>query len=319
MAPLVDPGPPAPSLEQEPLSITSQTPWKVGFYTFPDQGPNVSYFNCAVADWLDRRWLITRRRDMNRTGRLPVSSIVIWRLVGNNPAERFPVLFKKQWNNEEYEDPRALVFQNRMLLTYCNYTQHPVRVGQAAALLDMRFQAPNPMRPVYAKNMQNLMRQRGPEKNWTWFQHDGRLYFVYGANPHEVCGWDGRRVPVVYKTTTGIHWPYGEIRGGTSPVRVGEEYISFFHSSRMWKEPMRRYFMGAYAFRATPPFEITRWTPEPLLRGSICDPREDWNPLVVFPCGAIHDGGEWLVTLGVNDCRCASIRIPHDDLTKRMQ
>jgi len=42
-------------------------------------------------------------------------------------------------------------------------------------------------------------------------------------------------------------------------------------------------------------------------------------PLVVFPCGAILRNGEWLVTLGVNDCESAWIKIPHERLMETMK
>jgi hypothetical protein len=76
--------------------------------------------------------------------------------------------------------------------------------------------------------------------------------------------------------------------------------------------------MGCYAFEAKLPFHITRITEEPLLIGSQNDYWVDKKPLVVFPCGSLLRGQEWLVTLGVNDLKCGWIKIPHKDLTKRM-
>lgn len=118
----------------------------------------------------------------------------------------------------------------------------------------------------------------------------------------------------------------GDIRGGTPPIRVGNHYITFFHSSMPWKKlpkygVRRMYFMGAYMFEAKPPFQIvaaTR-TERRLLSGTWNEPTVESVPAVVYPTGAILDGDEWFVTLGVNDCRCGWVTIPHERLMERMQ
>jgi predicted GH43/DUF377 family glycosyl hydrolase len=84
-----------------------------------------------------------------------------------------------------------------------------------------------------------------------------------------------------------------------------------------WMSRKRRYYMGAYAFEAQPPFRVTRVTPEPILVGSIDDPWWEGKPLVVFPCAALLSHGLnpdyfiWTVSLGVNDLASARIEIPH--------
>lgn len=101
-------------------------------------------------------------------------------------------------------------------------------------------------------------------------------------------------------------------------MRVGDEYISFFHSSVYWKGRQKRYIMGAYAFEAKPPFKVTRITPTPLLAGSDQDTRINGGPPCIFVNGSVFDGKEWLLSFGVNDEACGWIRIPHRKLEKRM-
>ena len=77
--------------------------------------------------------------------------------------------------------------------------------------------------------------------------------------------------------------------------------------------------MGAYAFSAKAPFELTRYTKIPIAAGSQLDPMvPNWSPLVVFPCGAVFDGDDWLITYGINDTACGWNRIPHEELVAAM-
>jgi hypothetical protein len=75
--------------------------------------------------------------------------------------------------------------------------------------------------------------------------------------------------------------------------------------------------MGVYAFMAEPPFRVTRMSTVPILSGSQNDEWHEGLPLVVFPCGALLRNGQWLVTMGVNDCASAWIEIPHKDVVKQ--
>jgi hypothetical protein len=80
-----------------------------------------------------------------------------------------------------------------------------------------------------------------------------------------------------------------------------------------------RYYAGAYAFAAAPPFRPLWLTSEPVLRPEEERPAEQRvraNPYasgIVYPCGAIPwDDGSWLVSYGVQDERCClrSVRLP---------
>jgi len=60
-------------------------------------------------------------------------------------------------------------------------------------------------------------------------------------------------------------------------------------------------------------------TPEPLLHGSQNDTWQQRKPLVIFPCGAIHKDGKWLVTCGVNDLKSAWVELSHESLLSKMR
>ncbi len=116
----------------------------------------------------------------------------------------------------------------------------------------------------------------------------------------------------------GVSWKWGDIRGGTPPVLVDGLYWTFHHSSLPWKASYRRYYAGAIAFESKPPFKPVLITKDPILAGSQNDVWEQRKPVCVFPCGAVHRNGKWLVTMGVNDLKAAWAEIPHADLVKLM-
>ena len=54
-------------------------------------------------------------------------------------------------------------------------------------------------------------------------------------------------------------------------------------------------------FNAKPPFEITRLARKPIfVPDAVARGKGDY-PNVVFPCGAVHDDGQWLVSAGLYD------------------
>ncbi len=77
--------------------------------------------------------------------------------------------------------------------------------------------------------------------------------------------------------------------------------------------------MSAYVFAAAPPFRPLRISARPLLFGSCKNPVNPeplsyWQPIVVFPAGAIRRGATWYVSAGVNDFYTTLIEIPQRTL-----
>lgn len=293
-------------------SITKQSKWPCGFYNFPGINRGTVFYNCAVIDWLSQRWLITRRQT-RRLGFKDQNDIVFWTLRDNRPILPYPVKIFASHPGENWEDPRVLIRRGGLILTYANFLWNSY-VHQAVAEVGRNFVANHPVHFVYGSNGQTIRENKTHEKNWAFFEFEERLHFVYLMDPHTVVKTENAKVLTDYMTD-GFRWEYGEARGGTPPIRIGDEYWGFFHSSLDNPKRRRRYYMGAYAFEAKPPFKITRYTPEPLLAASEDDPVKDKLPYCVFPCGAILERDKsWLVTGGCNDCRCFWIRIPHSEL-----
>lgn len=151
------------------------------------------------------------------------------------------------------------------------------------------------------------------EKNWTPFDYQGKMFLAYSLTPHRIF-----QPPVSEEecisfalTNNDIAWEWGDLRGGSPGLIVGNQYLSFFHSSISMEtlhsngKVSAHYFMGAYTFSLHPPFEITSISPHPIIgknfyHGKMYKPY--WGSVnVVFPCGFIFDDHYIWVSYGRQD------------------
>jgi predicted GH43/DUF377 family glycosyl hydrolase len=210
------------------------------------------------------------------------------------------------------EDPRAFHHNGSTWLSYTAWRRGATDAAIALSRLDDRWRSAEDVRITYGGNWSPGVMQ----KNWSFFPHEKTLHFIYYANPHEVVDLANNQT----HKTAGVLWEHGIIRGGTPPILVGDRYVTFFHSSRDGdSEHGRRYYMGAYSFSASPPFTPLALTKAPILKASDLDPSVPHLPLVVFPCGAVHEDGRWIVSLGVNDVSTALLLITDDVLAQHME
>jgi predicted GH43/DUF377 family glycosyl hydrolase len=302
--------------------IKDQTKWPTGFFEFKTTETE-AYFNCGLARNGGALWLLTRHWK-KEAWNLWHSDIVTHELSNDfKVLSRIELQFPNDMGLEQYEDPRVIFFDNRYWVSYCIFRHHNLfQANQQFCAFNALWQPLQVWHVPYGRNGNQLGQGSGNEKNWTWFWHENSWHFVYSFQPHVVVRVNTPYDLLQFSTKMAKHpWIYGEVRGGTPPVRVGDEYISFFHSSLPWRGRQKRYYMGAYAFRAEGLpnktfFRITRCTKTPLLSGSEHDPRLLCGPLVVFPCGALFDGTNWLVSMGINDEACGYILIDHKALNE---
>lgn len=314
------------ALDRDVPSILEQTPFETGFYNFGKARPEgVRFFNQGIIERDGKDWLITRRATPNTALANGMNDVVAFELKDNHPVFMHPVQFKNTYKDQHFEDPRVMSIGGRTLISVTSFTTKGNAVTsyphQLIGVANENWRIAPAYDPIYGTNGGSCATCTGHEKNWLWFEHDGVPMFVYSNYPHVVVEMpDFINAARVHETEVqNPYWMHGEIRGGTPPVRIGNEYLSFFHSSLPWVSHKRRYHMGAYCFEAKPPFRITRSSLLPILSGSRNDPWVQGLPLVVFPCGAILRNGEWLVTFGVNDCESAWIKIPHERLMETMK
>lgn len=221
-----------------------------------------------------------------------------------------------------FADPRLYHLEGRLFL-YWNSGWHEPHNHQFLQELDGAT-----LSPVGAPRELRLAGERQAiEKNWTIFG-DGPLHAVYSVAPHRILqlSLDGDG-PIALTEAAVTAWDpgdyparFGELRGGAVPQRVGERYVSFCHSVHGPGHGEYRYVPSVYAFSASFPFVPTGAPVRPLplenpLGTSTADGR--LNPAVcevVYPCGAAHDDGRWIVSYGLNDERCAIAVLAREDV-----
>jgi len=267
-------------------------------------------------------WLVARRSKDHHPFPYGFNDLMAFKIEHKHtPAYGVKIEVPSFAHGEHVEDPRCVSFNGTLWISACNFVVFgggQTWSGAHQIIFDVGkdWRAIHRYDPVYGQNGSHTLHNRGDEKNWLWVWIDGLPHLIYQTFPMVVVKFNSVfRATAVFETR-GMHpeWVYGQPRGGTPPVRVDNEYWTFFHSSIPWRGKKRRYFMGALAFDAASPFRITRMTPRPILVGSQHDYWCEGKPLVTFPCGAILRAGEWIISLGVNDLKSAWMDVMHKDI-----
>ncbi len=224
------------------------------------------------------------------------------------------ILFSEPPTYSKMQDPRIVAVGNEYFIVFNN------QIGMAPSKEIRRmFMAQlfyNGER-LYTDTPEGLLNFETPqeqyqEKNWVPFAYENSLYLAYSILPHTIL----QPLPGTQSCTTiastqaNLSWDWGQPRGGTPALLVGDQYLAFFHSSKLMitsqskGKKISHYFMGAYTFSREPPFSITAISPEPIVGENFyCGAEyQTWKPLVVvFPCGFIQDENFIWVSYGRQD------------------
>lgn len=198
------------------------------------------------------------------------------------------------------QDPRLITIDHRLYMVYSNkiYRDEYFKEIKKMYLGEISFEQ-DQFRINWPECLLNHQNEADRwEKNWVPFEYQGQLLLSYSLNPHRVL-WPmrgTRECEEFCSTNSYFNWNWGTLRGGTQAVLDGNEYIAFFHSSKVIPSAnsngvlMQHYFMGAYTFSAEPPFEITKISPRPIVGPHFYEGplHKTWKPLrVVFPGGLL--------------------------------
>ena len=103
--------------------------------------------------------------------------------------------------DEQYEDPRVLVHDNKIYVGCANYQLNNVNyIHQKIIVFDDKFNHIHNIHPVYDGNEKNCFDNTKHQKNWTYFIKDGKLMCVYKMYPHTVLEIDFDGTIVVPKS-----------------------------------------------------------------------------------------------------------------------
>lgn len=312
------------------LEQATSAGWEAGLYDFgkADIPGLTTYFNPGLVHRPDGLWLLVRRSDNVPGSPFGQNSIYAVKLddAGRIPIHGVRLKWALEEDGQQFEDGRAFYVERlgQVGVSACTFKWHGQNSWTGAIQVLGFFDENWNCKILHyvpfetnATRLMNIPRERY-QKNWLFWIRDSRLHLIYKSDPWTVAtfgdSWHDRKV---YENE-GAKWEYGEIRGGTPPILVGDRYYSFFHSSMPWRGNYRRYHAGVVTFSAEPPYEVLEITQEPLLSGSQNDPWEMRKPPCIFPCGAVFNEGRFLITCGVNDLRAVWVEIPLTDVQKRL-
>jgi predicted GH43/DUF377 family glycosyl hydrolase len=268
-------------------------------------------FNSCIFLFKDKKYLITRQSIFFNKK----TTINTLKLYEYDTLKLISLEIKDEIDFEQYEDPRVLIYNNKIYVACAAYAHDKSNlIHQKMLVFDENFNHIDNIHFEYGFNGKTIEKNNGKEKNWTFFVQDDKLMCVYKMSPHTVVefDWNGKVISE-YVTHVDIQskWLFGLCRGGTNPVLKDGLYHSFFHSSQYWKDNKNRYIMGCYKFEPTPPYAITEISTAPILWGNSIDEfiYPEANPAVIFPCGAILEDDRFTVSFGLNDEKTGIIKI----------
>ena len=211
------------------------------------------------------------------------------------------------------EDPRLWRLNGHLHVTYSGV----IGVNGPTNILFARLSPTFGVEDIFYPQIQG---RNSWEKNHSYFDYQGIAHAIYSIAPHKILKVEGHSATWAYETPTRFSWPWGEMRGGAAPVKVGEEFWHFFHSRVDNRGGVRTYCTGLYTFDAHPPFRVRRFIPEPLEWANPANKPADQYAAVVWAGGAVRsaDGAEWAIACGIHD-RWSEIHFfDHDELEGRM-
>ncbi len=203
--------------------------------------------------------------------------------------------------SESAQDPRVFYRGNELWVAYNDVTERPGYASMHLARVNLESNCLEEISDMDL-HLKHL------EKNWSPFEHEGKLFFEYTLNPHQILAFETKEMEE--KSTGRVMWPalWGPMRGGTPALPIGDHYLAFFHShfKDSHDKCCRWYVMGAYLFEADPPYRLCAVSPYPILfKGLYDSPLSKPTLHCIFPAGMLFDevdGKELIhVTCGEND------------------
>lgn len=212
----------------------------------------------------------------------------------------YPVLFGDE---KKFEDPRLWLYKNK---SHISFTYYPlVLFGEYSMnkTIDKIIHLP------IGNNTTS-----GLEKNWGFFEHEGRLCMVYYPSPLVIIEMENNidNLNIVNISETICPQLGIGVCGGSPPILHPHEkiYYIFVHKTII----KDNYNIWCIAFTKT---NDNKWN----IKGFTKERLNDGNPSVIsYVNGSIYDKqkDQWILSGGHNDQVLAFWILPHDELTSKM-
>jgi hypothetical protein len=167
------------------------------------------------------------------------------------------------------------------------------------------------------------------EKNWVFFSDGDNIRVIYKQSPEYITFCVDKEAVENVEKAPGMHWKYGEVRGGSQPFAHKGRHYRFFHSTT-WHLPSVKpwiYWLGIVQVSPSgkAPYRPTHISKHPVAGGSLetvdlpeSEKIAHYKPNVLFPGSLILGKGVGRegcgLCVGVNDVQCAVINVTEDML-----
>ena len=156
-------------------------------------------------------------------------------------------------------------------------------------------------------------------KNIVFFECGGALMAIWSVFPNQVIlELDAIGNVVRSWKTASPECSFGGYRGGTQPFLFHGNWIRFVHCQQVNKKSdlFWTYHLAAVVMENKPPFRVLQVSKQPILSGNELHSLDchHWKPRICIPYGAVERDGGWLVSLGLNDCQCATVNLKESNL-----
>jgi hypothetical protein len=204
-------------------------------------------------------------------------------------------------------DSRLFVYVDKVYLVFdTGHSETPNRIF--IAQIDSNGKFLSKIKEVIKLDNRNPI-----EKNWNFFALGDKLYGIYSHIPFVVLELiEENKDYMIFKNKVhhnilrGNTRIRGEIRGTSSPIRIGNLFISTTHSSFQTHKGLV-YQTHFFIFRSVYPFQPISFSVDPIKYAPIrklFKPRIKLNSIVhqvEFPSGAFQIGSKIIVGYGLND------------------
>lgn len=265
----------------------------------PFEFPKGAY-NAAILDWKGRRFY---------TWRFHYKGNWETRLMGCDEAQgdHKAIFLPPEYDGYSQEDARLFLHKGKphisLTISKCEGPTPTMKNARCAVIYgelqfgEFAWKVTNVKQVKYGRNDLTSM-----EKNWVFWSQDGKLYCLYASHPEQVVLLiNGDKVVAEHRTPT-LPCAFGDMRGDAI-VQKNDTIVRLFHTLHRYESRKFRYFLGVARMESKPPFATTWISPVPLMAGDERIPKSTHHAKqnVVFSCGAIKSGNDFIIPISRDD------------------
>jgi len=151
-------------------------------------------------------------------------------------------------------------------------------------------------------------------KNVVFWQHEQNLYCSWHTTPAHVVHLLGDSGSILAGwSSESPKCSFGSYRGGTQLFDYQGNWLRFCHCVQ--NNPKSKVYWGyslvAILIEPKPPFRILKVSQQPIITSNeaYTPGWRYWKPRIIVAYGAIKEGDDYLVSVGLNDSECAFVRV----------